>query len=154
MAKAIRIRNAILCDYVSRGENNKHILLNVYSGDVLFSQFPPVAVFGLYVEYVIDTEEMTNVTFEVRSNGDRIIEGLSEFSPLSGDRYGVLALQQFPLTLGGDTTLEVWLSAPGYRSVMALQKNIKMLTQSAFASATKPPASRSRSARKAKAKQL
>jgi hypothetical protein len=149
MAKTIKLGNVILCDYVARGENNKHILLNVYSGDVLFTQFPPVVAFGLYIEYFLDTSEKIGVTFVVKANGDNLIEGATEFGPTVDGQYAVLAIQQFPLTLSGaDTTLEVWLSAPEFRAVRAIQKRVRKLTQSAFASAMKPPSARSRSARK------
>jgi hypothetical protein len=151
MARSIKIGNAILCDYVASGENNKKILLNVYSGDVLFVQFPPMVLMGLYIEYFLETDEVVPVAFEVRSNGSVMLEAGAEFGPPVGDQYGVFALQQFPLTLTSDTTLEVWLSAPGYRAVKALQKHVRKLSPDAFASATAQPVARSRIARKKKA---
>ena len=152
MPNSINIGNAILCDYVSRGENNKHILVGVYSGDVLFVEFPPVSVFGLYLEYLIEGTERTEIKFSIRLNGDLVGEAVAEYEPTDFAQYTVFALQQFPLpTLTTDSTLDVSLSAPGFRTVRALQKHIRKLTQSAFASAIRPPAARSRRARKAKA---
>ena len=48
---ALKIRNAILCDDVRQEQgNNKHILIGVYSGDIVLSDIPAQIQLAFYIE--------------------------------------------------------------------------------------------------------
>lgn len=52
MAKPLQFRNAVLCEHIVRGEGNKVSLINVYSGDIVVTEFPARIFLSLFLEHI------------------------------------------------------------------------------------------------------
>lgn len=118
--KKLRLGNALLCDYVGRGERNKHTLVNVYSGNVMFDALPADFGFGLYIE--IEDEQPSGSPKEIevslRFDGEEFLHVKSPAKP----GRGTMLLQMVQVRVEKNTTLDVVVSAPGYAETVALSK--------------------------------
>jgi cephalosporin hydroxylase len=122
MAKKLKLGNAILCEYVGMGSNNKHVLLNVFSGDIIVLKFPADIMIGVYIEVHRDSPPQDKFEFEIRINGDAIIRGdvvMSGSNPLS-----VVTIPQIPLHVDDDSVIEVVVMSAGYSKAVAISKKI------------------------------
>ena len=70
MTDAVRKRfgNVILCEHAVKGENNKHTLVGIFSGDVIVSAFPARLFFGLYIEHFAELNDPP-IYLEIRLEG-------------------------------------------------------------------------------------
>ena len=125
MAKKLKVGNAILCEYVAMGANNKHILINVFSGDVIVQEMPADLRFGLYVELARPQSPHTEkFTFQILVNGEVKIGG--EFEMVDDTTVGIVMLQQFPLRILVPSTINLVLTAEGYAKATALSKTVSL----------------------------
>lgn len=62
----VKIDYAILCDQVRREDNKKHLLIGVYSGDVLVNQFPAKIALAAWIHGIAFDEGIH--TLEIRYN--------------------------------------------------------------------------------------
>lgn len=121
MAKKIRVGNAMLCEYVTRGSLNKHILVNAYSGNVVFKALPREFGFGLYIE-VLGEQEFSALAMSIRLSGTEIASLSAE--PPDTEGFGTLIVPMIQTRIEAPTTLEVYLSAPRYATTLALSKRL------------------------------
>lgn len=125
MPKKFRLGNVLLCDYAGKGNNNKHTLVNVYSGDVVVHGFPADLSFGIYFELLADKsgEIPSDFDLEVVFDGGTMFKAHGN---RSGDANSVatLILPMFQFKALKDGALELVLTSPGYSRVVALSKRI------------------------------
>ncbi|MES0069483.1 hypothetical protein NKJ73_27330 [Mesorhizobium sp. M0074] len=124
MAKKIQFGNAVLCEYVAQGANNKHVLVNVFSGDVVVSKFPADLQFGVYIELHNAKNSLSNEgSVEIRVGGNTVVKGQITLAAVNTSA-GVIAIPSIVVHLESDTTIEVILLATGYGRAVALSKKV------------------------------
>lgn len=122
MAKRLRVGNAMLCEHVVPGANNKHSIINLYSGDVIiWSSLPTAIMFGLYVEFLDDLPGILDV--EMRLDGKMFASFKAEFPVASGTPY-ILTLPLFQLGVDRDLTFDVIAKAEGFAATKVISKRI------------------------------
>ena len=82
-----------LCDYASKGERNKHTLVNVYSGDVIVGSFPAQLHFGFYAEIFPEGDAAGPVTISVIYGPEKLGEFTVEFADHVPGRPAVILMQ-------------------------------------------------------------
>ena len=139
MPKKISIVNAILCEYVGNGNNNKHILVNTFSGDIIAGSLPATLGFGLYIEIArtAKNEMVKQLEIEFRLGDQPIFAAGSDMS--NGATVFVVPL--FQVRIEGPTTLEVALRSAGFGETVAIRKSVLLNDPSPIASP--PPSSQS-----------
>lgn len=124
MAKPLKFGNASLCEYVAKGAGNKHTLVNVFSGDVIVSEFPANIMFGIYLEYMQEPTDVPSLTIEIIIDGNAIATLPVNIAPGEDGRPLNIVIQSMALSLEKDTTLEVVASAPRRRRTTVLSKRL------------------------------
>lgn len=117
--KRIKFGNTILCDYVGRGNRNKHVLVNVYSGNVRFDVLPSEFTFGLYIE--LPAQGLTQVTVSLRLDG---VEFMAVKAESDESRDGTIIMPLVQIGVERPATLTVVISADGFASATALTKRL------------------------------
>jgi hypothetical protein len=125
MAAKIQLGNSVLCDYVAKGEGNKAILVNTYSGDVIAQTLPAMLGFGVFVETF--TPALAKLTGEVTVSldGQKLLSFQTEIAPNNGTEPAIIAITQFQALVQKDCDLEVSLRIPGFRVATVLKKRIR-----------------------------
>ena len=126
MAKKFRVGNAILAEYVTKGDRNKHVLVNVYSGDVIVNAFPVDLGFGFYVEILRPTPDAMPPEFSVQLSfgNSPILRGrASGSSPIDSPTI-IFFVPHLQFTASEPGEIEITLSAPGFQKTTALKKRI------------------------------
>ncbi|MGU3668201.1 hypothetical protein ACLBX9_28785 [Methylobacterium sp. A49B] len=123
--KSVRLGNVLLCDYVARGENNKFVLVNAYSGDIVVQQFPASLPFGLYCEHLPDNVGHFELTLDIKISGQLLFSAnvalrIFELAPQ------VIAIPNFLANIDSPSTIEVVITAEGYKDTVALLKSIRI----------------------------
>lgn len=123
--KSISTGNVVLCEFVAGGENNKHVLVNAFSGDIVVGDLPARINLGLYLEFVPD-RDLENELIELTVYLDRVaivsVPVNVRFAKKSAP--SLIVIQQFPVITEKDAVLKVVISQEGYRPTTALKKTI------------------------------
>jgi len=125
MKPKIDVGNVVLCDFVGLGANNKHVLLNVFSGDVVVPVFPANLGFGLYIEILpakIDGA-LGVVHLSVLLKDTQVISGQAQTNIVAGSP-GVIVIPYFQIEVLEETTISVIISSDEYEDTMILSKKI------------------------------
>lgn len=126
MPKGLAIRNAILCDYVGRGFANKHILVNVISGNVLVPSFPQTVTFGVFVEFEVPETGASTLNLEITLGGKVLLQGEGMPGAVSKGEPGVFVLPTLEFVIEQDTVFEVAISMEGFERIVAISKRISL----------------------------
>ena len=86
MAKKIKFENAVLCEFAAQGSNNKPILINVYSGDIITASMPANLSFGLFIE-VAGGQDMPAAGLDIKLNKQRIVRVKMQTSQSAGSDW-------------------------------------------------------------------
>jgi len=123
MPKKLKIGNAILCEYATLGANNKHVLVNVFSGDIIVQNLPADIPLCVYIEvFRRDITATDTFKMEVRLDNKPLIMG--EIVMPGGSQTAVILLPQFPLHIDAAATIEVVITSIGYAKTVALSKRV------------------------------
>lgn len=124
MAKALKFGNAILCEFISRGAGNKHSLINVFSGDVIVSEFPATMMIAVYIEYTPDPTDPQEVSLHVYIGDDLAANVPVKIKPSPSSNVATIVFQGMGVKIPKETSLRVTASAPGYKTMTVLSKRI------------------------------
>lgn len=125
--KKLRLGNVLLCDYLTPGQGNKHVLVNTYTSDIVVSELPARMQFGLYAEIFLYPDQPRELQVDIVVGQKRIIEIQAEFADNSGGP-ALLAIPTFPVPASKETTLQIVLICDGYQKTTALKKAIRLAT--------------------------
>tara|TARA_R110002074_G_scaffold384791_1_gene565649 strand:- start:568 stop:939 length:372 start_codon:yes stop_codon:yes gene_type:complete len=117
----------MLCEYVARGDRNKHTLINIFSGDVVVGDWPAHLVFGVYLEIIPDTETPIDIRLEIKLGRRKMVEAVINLKNQRLNTPAVFALPQFPIQIEEDSRLNIFISGIGehqYRRKKILSKRI------------------------------
>lgn len=124
MNTKIDFKNVILCEYVARGEGNKHILINAYSGDIIVDIMPASIVLALYIEYISKTSDALEVNLAISLNGKLIANVVAKMTNLTDNQPGVIAIPMFHLQVEAASTFDVTAAVGTEPSAVLLNKRI------------------------------
>jgi len=133
----IRFGNVILCEHVVKGENNKHTLVNTYSGDIVVSSMPARLNLGLYVEMMSDVDSA--LTMEVYRGDDVVLTGEFTVARKATSAPAVLIVPIFGFAADTEDSIKVTLRADGFRRTTVLEKRIIIGPLSNQPATTNPP---------------
>jgi hypothetical protein len=121
--KKIKFFNAILCEHVVAGANNKQTLVNVYSGDVIVRELPAHLTFGVYLELASDTPERFQL--EIRLDQNPIMKIDAEFNKTSTMNYPKnLSVPLITVAVNHDLMFSVIGMADEYANTSFIKKRI------------------------------
>jgi hypothetical protein len=141
--KKVKIGNAVLCEHVAQGANNKHILINTYSGDIIVQSFPANIPLGFYIEMEMPDAAPREIDVDLVYGGKTRVIAKATVSGMGG--MGVLAIPLVPFTLERPGKFEVYISAYGVARTIAIRKNISQGNVARASNAPRRPSGRSRS---------
>ena len=147
--KKVKITNAILCEHVAQGANNKHILINTYSGDIVVETLPAQIMFGVYIEVELPIAGVKELELEISYGGKVQVGARAAMGANKGGERGILAIPLIPMSLTGPGTLEIHISSVDFGRTLAIRKSITQGDTSKFSTVTRRPSGRSRSASRA-----
>jgi hypothetical protein len=139
VSKKLKFKNSILCEYVAKGDRNKHTLVNVYSGDVIVGHFPANLHFALYFELLVDKPGDQQVTLHFSTNNEKMAELSGRINTKKAGDIANIVIQAMPIIFDKETLFEVYASAESYAKTKVLSKKIFLGEFPSAASASQPP---------------
>lgn len=131
MAVTPKFGNFILCEHVIQGIGNKYTLVNVYSGDILLSEFPATIALGLYAEFFSPKDAVIEFEVELTLNGKNIGTLMltpndpSPPSPPSGSNNpNILAVPLFNVHFVEESIFEAFLKLDGAKPKRLMSRRI------------------------------
>lgn len=124
MGKYIKLKNAILCEYVAKGEYSKHTLVNVYSGDVVVQRLPASLSFGIYIEVFRLSREVTEFDIDIKLGRKKILEARFSMSYNPNEKEGIIIIPRLPVNIESEAIFKVSVGHKGARKVNMLSKRI------------------------------
>jgi hypothetical protein len=125
MKPHIAVGNVVLCDYVGVGSNNKHILVNTFSGDIIAKEFPINLGLGLYVELLPKqpAAPIEDIELSMTIGGEPVISARAGVK-MADDAPSVLVITHIQVQVSEPTNLTVKLSSKDYRDTIVMEKKI------------------------------
>ncbi|WP_026379030.1 hypothetical protein [Afifella pfennigii] len=124
MARALKFANAILCEYAARGDRKKHTLVNIYSGDVVVRSFPARLQFGIYAEFVPQSEETIELSLDVVLGEQRLATIEVGVTNHKAGLPTPILVSSMQVNVEKEARLELVARRPGYRKTVVLSKRI------------------------------
>lgn len=117
----IKYGNVVLCEYVGQGSQNKPILINVYSGDIVVSKLPADLSIGLFFELAAG-QSIKTIRLEMRL--DARLAVAAEMVVVNSQGGSALVIPQFPLKVEKDSVFEIKAFSDGYAPTVLATKRI------------------------------
>lgn len=144
MPKKLTFGNVVLCEYVGQGSNNKHILVNTYSGNIIVGSLPSDLTFGLYAELLQPPgHPIDKIEVAMSMGGEVFMRGVGLLP--AAHEASVFIIPLFQISVKQPGNLEVVFSADGYAPTTVLKKSISVGDVPGLASpnALSPPSEQS-----------
>lgn len=119
----LKITNALLCEHAVAGANNKHTLINVYSGDIVVATLPATLTFGLYVDISVETSP-AEMTIDMKMDGRVFATIGATFPKPSTSQGSTLVIPLIQAGIDKDLVFEVVAKAEGYSPTTLIKKRI------------------------------
>lgn len=127
--KSLRIKNSILCEYVAQGVGNKHVLVNVYSGEIIIASLPGRLHLGFYVEIIKKGTPLGEMTIEAFVGRKRIGYISTEIEDGPGDLH-VLVIPFIPVPIEAPGKLRLVASGDNFRRTTLMEKKVRLIEPS------------------------
>ena len=123
--KSIATGNVVLCEFVANAVNNKHVLVNTFSGDIIVNGFPARLKLGLYLEIIPDVDlDRGVIDLDLMLGKSKVLSIKADILSAKKAQPALIILNQFQLVTDVETLFRVVLKQEGYRTTTALTKNI------------------------------
>lgn len=129
MPKSAKIGNALLCEYVAKGDGGKNTLVNVFAGNILVSEFPARLMFGLYFEIIPGDKEIKKGDLQILRDGKMVATATMEFAPSAQDVPMATVLQSFPVPFEQPGSIDIKFSIDGGRPIQVLRKMVGLIDE-------------------------
>ncbi len=124
MARSLKFGNVVLCEFVAKGENNKFVLVNTFSGDVIVTAFPATLNFGLFAERRPNEVGNQSVSLDFLLNGKPFAELRVDAEVKDLESPICIVLPTFQFTVKEETLFEVFAKGVGFSRTKVLSKQI------------------------------
>ena len=122
---ALKVRNALICEYIADGPNKKKSLINVYGGNIIVEEFPSIIPLAFYLEIFPEIEEETRFTFDLELDKKGIVRIAATVPPPPTPGHtGVIIYPQFAFELEKTAEDRIISQAAGGRRQVLLRKTI------------------------------
>ena len=124
----LKIKNAILCDSVRTEDNGKHILNGVYSGSIVFPEFPTQFSFTFWVQ-LMPPVESGEVVFEMKVQATGLKTPMTNDLTLlvnNKEEQAVLVIVIPSINIPGPGTLTFSMRQKGKRWTKVLSKAMSL----------------------------
>ena len=121
--KALKFGNVMLCDYVAKGDSNKFVLVNTYSGDIVVQHFPAAIPFGLYCEYLPDKIGKIDIMLKIKIGSTIIAEAVVSIEVFDINPQ-VIVLSNFVSQFEDSNTIEILASSEEFKNTIVLSKKV------------------------------
>lgn len=121
--RRLKILQAIACEYLARGENNKHTLVNTYAGDILVKAFPANFPLAFYIEMDVSKDTPAEVKIAVYVGKKLRAELAATLQPPAASP-AVFALPALLLEFQKATEIRVIAKAEGYADTIVMRKSV------------------------------
>lgn len=122
--KKSKFGNVVLCEHVSAGELNKHILINTYSGDIVVPNMPANIFLGLYLEIYSSKIGEEHIHIEVAIDDKIFLEGDALAYNTSVGQLSVLTLPGFIGPFQKDGVLSISVAQEDMAKTVAMKKKV------------------------------
>jgi hypothetical protein len=116
--------NVVLCERVFQGENNKHILCNTYSGDIVVQEFPARFPLSVYLEIKSSKIGDEEIKVEYLVDNKTVIEGVATAKSEKLGQIVVMIVPMFMAAFEKDGAIKVRVTQEGMAPTMALNKTV------------------------------
>jgi hypothetical protein len=123
----LKIRSAIVCDFVRTEDTGKHILIGVYTGDIIFARFPATFSPTYWLDLkpsVRDAEIEVEAKIDVPGAKKPIIGTLK--MNVGQQDTGILVLSVPPIQITAPGKLQFSIRSKGERWTRALSKEVRL----------------------------
>lgn len=118
------VKNALLCDDIRREHgNNKHILIGVFSGDMVIPDFPGAVAPCLYVERFMNAPGSYEISLEYRV-GKRQWTPVRAKAEVGAPGVAAFAFPQVLVEVTEPSRLEIYLKVGDEKPVRVIDKKI------------------------------
>lgn len=122
--RKFKLGASLVCSYISRGQNGKMSLIDVYGGDIVVGEFPARLAIAIYGEFFPDPK--TPQVLEVRFSHDG---NLQATAGLMMDEYrpggvAIIVVDGIAAFFDKPGLFTVELAAEGYEPAILARKNI------------------------------
>lgn len=122
--RALKIGSAVLCSYISRGQNGKVSLIDVYGGDILVNEFPARLTLAVYGEIFPDPETPQTLDIEFLHDGVSKAKGQLAMDAYGPGEVALVLIEGVSAHFEKAGDFKVQISATGYSPVTLVRKQI------------------------------
>lgn len=123
MKKLFRVKNAIACEFVTKGEHGKHVLVNAYAGDIRVQTIPAKFPIAFYVEVLALETPPEVCTIELKIGRKKLATLNAQLEYKEGIP-GLLVLPQIKADVKSPGKLSLTASAEGFAKTTLYSANI------------------------------
>lgn len=124
MKRLLKPGNAIAAEYIARGENGKHTIINAYTGNIRVQELPARFPLGFYLEVLphADTPSELRIELKIGQKTRAEIKSVFEFEEGKG---GLLVIPQIQMEIPKATDITVVAHADGYAPVTLFKTSVE-----------------------------
>ena len=123
MSVPFSIENAILCEHLVPGLNNKQTLINLYAGNILVKEFPAQIPIAIYIELKPKIFGTIPLDLKLYVGRKEAMAGVAEAKFEEG-KLAVVAIPTGLILFEKTTTLKITLSSGKEKPVTVIQKQV------------------------------
>lgn len=122
--KSIATGNVMACEHISMGDRGKHILVNVYSGDIKVQDFPATFPMAFYIELLDDGSAERRLSIDVLIGDQAAAKAEIDVDKIMPGSVGLIVLPAIRMEFPNETKLRLVASCKGYRKTEILNKSV------------------------------
>ena len=123
--KSFKIGNAVMCEYIVEGVNNKHTLINTYAGDILVNEIPAQIAIAFYMEFIPSVSGTEHLKMRILVGSKEAVGGTAEVQFEAG-RPAILVLPMGLLRVEKPTSLKVFIQSGEEKPIKVLERKIAL----------------------------
>lgn len=125
MTNPLKITNMIVAEYIVEGVNNKHTIINVYSGDILLSEIPASIPIAFYIEMKSSRDYSGTISIKLMLGKKVAMEGGANVELRAGNP-AVMAIPTGLIALKSPTTMKLFIGIEGERPMKVVEKKFSL----------------------------
>lgn len=125
MSLPFKITNMLVAEYIVEGKDNKHTIINTYSGDVLVSDFPASIPVAFYMEAKPLKDYSGMLSIKLMLGRDVAMEGGAHVDLRTGSP-AVIAIPTGLIKLKSATTMKLYVGIDGEAPIKAVAKKFSL----------------------------
>lgn len=125
MTTPFKLGNVVVCEYIVEGANNKHTLINTYTGDILVKEFPASIAVAFYIEFIPVQDYHGELEITLLVGKKVAMKGAAELDFTAG-RPSVMAIPMGLITLSKAEKFRLLIGVKDARPLKAVEKSVSL----------------------------